>query len=393
MLRLLNGGGAETRVVGGAVRNLLMGRPASDIDLATTLLPAEVVARARRAKIRAIPTGIDHGTVTLMAGATPFEVTTLRQDIETDGRHAKVRFGRDFVADALRRDFTINALSLAADGTLHDVTGGVADIAARKVRFIGDPAMRIAEDHLRSLRFFRFHAAFGAGALDAAGLDAVIAARHGLAGLSKERVRAELLKLLAAPGAAEVSASMSDAGLFGLLLGGIALPARLAALMRAGEGDPLLRLAALAVLTVEDAGRLREKLRLANREHKRLFAAACVLEALHGAALPPAGNDLQALLFLRGREAARDGLLLARAESGGRDPDGVWRVALEAVETAKPERLPFTGNDLLARGIPDGPPVGRMLKALQAAWIRAGFPQDPARLEQLMQEAAAGEGR
>ena len=159
VLRVLDRAGEEARVVGGAVRNALLGEPLGDIDIATTALPDEVIRRAEAAGFKAVPTGIEHGTVTVVAAGRPFEVTTLREDVETFGRHAKVAFGRDWKRDAERRDFTLNALSAARDGTIHDYVGGLADIAVRRVRFIGDPASRIAEDYLRILRFFRFHAA------------------------------------------------------------------------------------------------------------------------------------------------------------------------------------------------------------------------------------------
>ena len=192
-------------MVGGAVRNALLGIPIGDIDIATTALPDEVIRRARAAGIKSVPTGIDHGTVTLVVEGQPFEVTTLREDIETFGRKAKVAFGRDWVRDAERRDFTINGLSVDADGVVHDHVGGLADIAARRVRFIGDPDQRIAEDYLRILRFFRIHAAYGAGEPDRAGYLACIRGRAGLAGLSAERVRMEMLKLVVANGAAGAS--------------------------------------------------------------------------------------------------------------------------------------------------------------------------------------------
>src|SRR6201747_983721 len=200
VLALLNGDGEEARVVGGAVRNALMQIAVGDIDIATTALPAEVIRRARAAGIKCVPTGIDHGTVTLVVDAQPFEVTTLREDTETFGRKAKVAFGRDWVRDAERRDFTINGLSVDADGLVHDHVGGLADIEARRVRFIGDASQRIAEDYLRILRFFRMHASYGSGEPDRAGYLACIAGRAGLATLSAERIRMEMLKLMVAEG-------------------------------------------------------------------------------------------------------------------------------------------------------------------------------------------------
>src|SRR5260221_13049414 len=213
VLQLLNSNGEEARVIGGAVRNALLKIPTCDIDIATTALPDEVIRRAKSAGIKSVPTGIDHGTVTLVVDSQPFEVTTLREDTETFGRKANVAFGRDWVRDAERRDFTINALSVDADGVVHDHVGGLADIAAKRVRFIGDAGQRIAEDYLRILRFFRIHAAYGAGEPDRAGYLACIGGRMGLANLSAERVRMEMLKLLVADAAEGAVAAMADAGL------------------------------------------------------------------------------------------------------------------------------------------------------------------------------------
>src|SRR5437763_8363340 len=200
VLDVLNGNGEEARVIGGAVRNALLKIPLGDVDIATTALPEEVVRRAAAAGVKSVPTGIEHGTVTLVVDRQPFEVTTLREDTETFGRKARVAFGRDWVRDAERRDFTINGLSVDAGGVVHDYVGGLADIAARRVRFIGDASERNAEDYLRILRFFRIHAAYGAGEPDRAGYLACIAGRSGLAALSAERGRMEMLKLMVADG-------------------------------------------------------------------------------------------------------------------------------------------------------------------------------------------------
>jgi poly(A) polymerase len=208
ILSLLDKAGEEARVVGGAIRNTLLGEPRGDVDIATTAVPAEVMRRAERAGFKPVPTGIEHGTVTVVADGRPFEVTTLREDIETFGRHARVVFGRSWRRDAERRDFTMNALSASRDGTIHDYVGGRADIAARRVRFIGNPATRIAEDYLRILRFFRFHAAYGEGAPDPDALVACVAARAGLEQLSRERIRMELIRLLVTKGAASMLAVM-----------------------------------------------------------------------------------------------------------------------------------------------------------------------------------------
>src|SRR6202171_1735620 len=233
VLALLNGNGEEARVVGGAVRNALLKIPTADIDIATSALPEEVVRRAKAAGVKSVPTGIEHGTVTLVVDGHPFEVTTLREDTETYGRKAKVAFGRDWVRDAERRDFTINGLSVDADGVVHDHVGGLDDVAAKRVRFIGDPNQRIAEDYLRILRFFRIHHAYGAGEPDRVGYLACIAARAGLATLSAERVRMEMLKLMVAQGAPGAITAMADGGLLLPIFGGLAYTGPFAAMISA----------------------------------------------------------------------------------------------------------------------------------------------------------------
>src|SRR6476646_668062 len=237
VLGLLNGDGEEARVVGGAVRNALLEIPTGDIDIATTAVPDEVMRRAKAAGIKSVPTGIDHGTITLVIDSQPYEVTTLREDTETFGRKAKVAFGRDWVKDAERRDFTMNGLSVDANGVVYDYVSGIADAKARRVRFIGDPDQRIAEDYLRILRFFRIHAAFGAGEPDRDGYFACIRGRAGLATLSAERVRMEMLKLLVASGASAATLAMADAGLLQALIGGVAYTGPLTAMI-AIEREP-----------------------------------------------------------------------------------------------------------------------------------------------------------
>ena len=391
-LEALNGAGEETRLVGGAVRDLALGEGAFDFDLATTASTDEVIRRARAAGFKVVLTGVSHGTVTVVVDGRPIETTTLRQDVETDGRWAKVAFGRDFAADAGRRDFTINALSLGADGTVHDTVGGLDDLAAGRVRFIGDADQRIREDYLRILRFFRFSARFAANGLDPEGLTAAIRARDGLARLSRERVRAEFLKLITARRAGEVIRTMGECGFLEPILGGLAYPRRLRRLIaieadRSRAPDAILRLAALAVAIPEDADRLRDRLRLANAEHERIRSAAAALVGLHGIAAPPSPDALRALLYNAGRDAARDALALAESESGTA-PDAAFAAADRFLaETAEP-KLPFSGGDLIARGVAAGPRVGETLRAFQALWIRAGFPEEPETLARLLEEAA-----
>jgi poly(A) polymerase len=390
VLAALDQEGEETRIVGGALRNVLLGRPVHEIDLATTLLPEAVMARATAAGLRAVPTGVSHGTVTVLAGERTFEVTTLREDIATDGRHAKVLFGRDFKADALRRDFTINALSMRREGKLFDYTGGLDDIAARKVRFIGEPARRIAEDYLRILRFFRFSADFGDGPLDSAGRSAAIRQRDGLARLSRERIHAELLKLLCARRAADVCAEICADGLLHPLVALAPNPARLRRIVAiVPPQDPLLRLAALCVTLPEDAELLRERLRLSNAEAGRLEGAARALSGLHGLNEPPKPDELRGLLFRHGRQAAGDAIILAQADARpGHDDE--WEPARKFLQDTEEPRLPFSGVDFIARGITEGRAIGEALCDLQARWIEAGFPTDPARLARLLDETPRG---
>jgi poly(A) polymerase len=382
--------GEETRIVGGALRNALVGRPVHEIDLATTLLPEAVMARATAAGLRAIPTGGAHGTVTVLAGGRTFEVTTLRQDIATDGRHAKVLFGRDFRADALRRDFTMNALSMTRGGRLFDYTGGLDDIAARKVRFIGEPARRIEEDYLRILRFFRFSADFGEVPLDSAGRSAAIRQRDGLARLSRERIRAELLKLLCARRAADVCAEICADGLLHPLIASVPNPARLRRVVAiAPPQDPLLRLAALCVKLPEDAARLRGHLRLSNVEAERLECSAIALVTLHGLNEPPNSEGLRGLLFRHGRQAAGDAIILAQADARP-GQDDAWERARKFLHDTEEPRLPFSGADFIARGITEGRAIGEALVELQTRWIKAGFPNDPASLARLLDDMPRG---
>ncbi len=390
-LEALNGDGAETRVVGGAVRDLALGVKGDDLDLATTARPDEVIRRARAAGFKVATTGITHGTVTLIVEGQPIETTTLRKDVETDGRHAKVAFGRDFFADALRRDFTINALSLSPDGQIYDPLGGLDDLAAGRVRFIGDADARIREDYLRILRFFRFSARFGEGTIDPEGLGAAIRNRATIVNLSRERVRAEILKLVVALRAGAVVRAMDECGILEQLLG-FAYPGRFDRLIaietaHRADSDALLRLAALGVVTTEDAGRLCRRLRLANAEYERLASAAAALTTLHGICAPPPDDDLRVLLFSAKRRAALDALLLAQVESGTTPDDPAFvRAHRFLADTPEPE-LPITGSDLIARGIEKGPQVGEILRLLRQRWVKAGFPIDPDSLDQLVNAA------
>jgi poly(A) polymerase len=390
VLALLNGHGEEARVVGGAVRNALLNLPIGDVDIATTASPDEVIRRAKAAGIKSAPTGIDHGTVTLIVDGQPFEVTTLREDVETFGRKAKVAFGRDWVRDAERRDFTVNGLSVSADGAVHDYIGGVADIAARRVRFIGDPDQRIAEDYLRILRFFRMHAAYGADAPDRAGYLACIRARAGLINISAERVRMEMLKLVIADGAINATIAMADGGLLLPILGGIGYLGPFAAMAAAErelnrKPDAVLRLGALAVAVPEDAKRLAARLRLSNAETKKLDSMGHRWWRLGGMDQATAKRRLYRL----GEERYRDRLMLAWARAG-RDADPEpWRQLATLAERWCAPPFPLKAADFIARGFAAGPALGHVLTLAEDAWLAADFPLDDQVLAAIADQAAA----
>jgi poly(A) polymerase len=394
VLDVLNGNGEEARVVGGAVRNALLKVPIGDIDIATTAVPNEVIRRAKAAGIKSVPTGIDHGTVTLVVGGKPFEVTSLREDTETFGRKAKVAFGRDWIVDARRRDFTINGLSVDGAGVVHDHVGGLDDIAARRVRFIGDPDLRIAEDYLRILRFFRIQAAFGAGAPDRAGYLACIRAQAGLANLSAERLRMEMMKLMVADGAAMAITAMTEGGLLLRILGGVAYPGPFAAMIAAErllslQPDPVRRLGALAVAVSEDARRVAARLRLTNAETK-------VLDSMGHRWWRLAGMDeatARRRLYRLGAERYRDRLMLAWARAGSENTSGEWRRLATLPERWSAPKFPLKAADFIARGIAEGPALGHVLALAEDAWLAAEFPLDDAALQAIADQAVARFGR
>jgi len=390
VLKLLNGNGEEARVVGGAVRNALLNIPIGDIDIATTALPEEVSRRARAAGIKSVPTGIEHGTVTLVIDSHPLEVTTLREDTETFGRKAKVAFGRDWVRDAERRDFTINGLSVDADGRVHDYVGGLEDIAAKRVRFIGDPNQRIAEDYLRVLRFFRIHAAYGEGLPDRAGYLACINGRAGLASLSAERVRIEMLKLMVADGAAVAIAAMVEGGLLLPIFGGIAYTGPFAAMIAIERAlglapDPVRRLGALAVAVTEDAKRLSIRMRLTNAETKALDSMGHRWWRL--AAMDEA--TARRRLYRLGEASYRDRLLLAWARSGADSDAAPWREFATLPGRWVAPKFPLKAADFLARGVAQGPLLGQVLGSAEDAWLAANFPLDEAALKSIADQAVA----
>ncbi len=385
--------GTEIRFVGGCVRDALAGRSVKDIDLATPDLPETVMELLQAAGLKAVPTGLDHGTVTAVAGHRPFEITTLRHDVETDGRRATVAFTDDWQADAARRDFTFNAMSCTPDGRLFDPYGGCADLAAGRVRFVGDPRARIQEDYLRLLRFFRFQAHYGRVPPDPESLAVARELAPRLDGLSGERIRSELLRLLAAPDPVPVLQIMVDNGVLQAVLPQVAGTAVLASLLGLDlpeAADPVLRLGALLAPGNEEARRVAERLRLSNAETAELEMLGEPETVLgEAAAVLTRGRDdavvrhaLAIALYRAGPARFRTALAIALARLVTADPasrpraETGLRVALEAAEAWQGPRFPLAGADVLALGYASGPDVGSLLRAVEEWWIDEDFAPD-----------------
>ncbi|MFN3210442.1 MAG: CCA tRNA nucleotidyltransferase [Roseovarius sp.] len=359
--RMLEAAGHRALMVGGCVRNALMGVAVNDVDISTDARPDAVIALAGAAGLKAVPTGVEHGTVTVVCRGVPFEITTFRKDVETDGRRAVVAFADDVESDARRRDFTVNALYATRRGDVIDPLGGLPDIKARRIRFIDDAETRIREDYLRILRFFRFHAAYGdpEGGLDREGLAACAALAEGMDGLPRERIGAEMTKLLAAPDPAPSVAAMRQAGVLARVLPG-ADDRALAPLVHLEEAhgigaDALRRLAALGGEGPADA------LRLSRKDARRLE----LLREEAGAMQTP-----EALGYRHGARTARDILLLRAALL----EQPVSQEALAAAQTGARAEFPVSARDLMPRF--SGPAVGEALKKMEAAWIDSGFALD-----------------
>ena len=359
LVSALGGDGEAVRFIGGFVRDSLLGLHPSDVDLATVHAPDETARRIREAGFKAVLTGAAHGTVTAVLPSGPVEVTTLRRDVETNGRHAVVAFTDDWRADAARRDFTINALSAdPAGGAIHDYFDGLADLDAGRVRFIGAPLERIAEDHLRILRFFRFQARFGRGAPSAPDLAACALRANDLMALSRERIAQELTKLLALPDPGATARIMANHGIFAPILPeieGDGVDRLVALIAREGDaGDPIRRLAALLPPEPAIAERIAARLKLSNAHRKRL---ACAVGAPEG--------EARALAYAVGSVCARDRLLIAGDMAG-----------LVALADWEPPRLPISGGALVQRGLQQGPMVAATLAAIERRWVAEGFPAD-----------------
>jgi poly(A) polymerase/tRNA nucleotidyltransferase (CCA-adding enzyme) len=369
----------EARIAGGAVRDTLAKRPVADIDLATPRRPDQVVAALTEAGIRAVPTGIDHGTVTAVSGGRGFEVTTLRRDVRTDGRHAVVDFTDDWRADAARRDFTMNALSMTRDGAVFDYFGGIGDLHSGVVRFVGDSARRIAEDYLRILRFFRFHARYASGPPDAAAVAAIRLGVPGLARLSAERVWSELARILGTPDPCGAVALMAELGVLAAIIPEGADPTRLARVVAAGApADPVLRLAALLT---GDPEAFAARLRLSSAERGRLAA-------VRGAPLARPDADDAALRQLLAE--VDPAVVLDRTWlDGGAGPE--WTALRARLGAMKRPVFPLEGRDVLALGLAAGPEVGALLRAVRAWWLEGGCVADAAACRaELARRAAEG---
>ncbi|GAA0630434.1 CCA tRNA nucleotidyltransferase [Brevundimonas kwangchunensis] len=363
------GGPGCSRFVGGCVRNALMGRPIDDIDIATTLKPEQTEKAIRVAGLKAVPTGIAHGTVTAVADRKPFEITTLRRDVTTDGRNATVAFTDDWAEDAARRDFRLNALYADAKGQVFDPTGqGVEDAAAGRIVFVGDPATRIREDYLRILRFFRFFAWYGRGEMDAAGLEACRELASGMTRLSAERVSKELMKLLAADDPRPAVRAMADTGVLAQVLPDADDLALFEAVVTRMD-DPVERLGALLPLDANLLRRVTEGLRLPNATRDRLTDMA---QAAADVDLNLTDHALRVAVYRHGRRAVRELLTRRSGETPSRSGDGDRLRALAATWDAPV--MPVGGKDIVGLGVPPGPETGRILKAFEAGWIADDFP-------------------
>jgi len=353
------------RIVGGAVRDMLAGRPVQDIDIATALSPEEVTRALKRAGLRALPTGISHGTVTALSGHSAFEVTTLRRDVETDGRHAVVAFTEDWREDAARRDFTFNAMSMERDGTLHDYFGGAADLAAGRLRFVGDPAARIAEDYLRVLRFFRFQGRYGRTPPDAETRAALAAASARLGSLSAERVWSEMAKILGIAEPLPVLRLMAELGVLAALFPEGATPDAIGGLDTDAPGDALLRLAAL-LGTSTTATAVAARLKLSVAERDRLLAL------LTGPVPAPGADDAE----LRRATAETEPAILVGRSLLRHTPAPESRALRQRLTAMTPPVFPLQGRDAVALGLAQGPKVGQVMRQVRAWWLARGCVDD-----------------
>ncbi len=368
----------EARFVGGAVRNALLGKPVTEVDIATPIVPEKVKQLLTAAGIKAVPTGIEHGTITAVVDGMPYEVTTLRRDVETDGRRAVVAFTTDWAEDAQRRDFTMNALYASADGEVLDTVGGIDDLKAGRVRFVGDAVTRIREDYLRILRLFRFHAFYGRGDLDPEALRAAAQEKAGIAKLSGERIAKEMLRLLEAEKPAQVLYLMAQASILSEVFPGNPDIARLDSLAAIDAAnffppDPVLRLAALLPGKEPSAfaQALAERWRLSNAQRERLSDLAGAQEKI---APYFSTREVRKLLYRLGPQHFKDRVMLTWAEQPRCAVQ--WRAFLAMADAWQRPRFPLTGDDVMRAGIPKGPLVGQVLSEVEAWWIDSDFTED-----------------
>jgi poly(A) polymerase len=373
-----SGGEPVARFVGGCVRNGLMNVPVTDIDIATSLAPERVVELIEEAGLKAVPTGIEHGTITAVCEGKPFEITTLRKDVSTDGRRAVVAYTDDWTEDAKRRDFTMNAIFADAAGEIYDPLGGIADLEARRVKFIGDASTRISEDYLRILRFFRIHAVYGQGELDPQGLAACADAKKHLPELSAERVQSELLKLLSAREPVPVLRQMAATGILQMVLPEAQkfdLLDGLAAIDRTQffTADAVLRLGGLIETDGAETGALADRLRLSNAQKARLISLRTDQPKVVSYM---SIREMQRTAYRIGQEALKDRVMLSWAQDP-KPSNGIgWRALLEMVNVWERPLLPLSGDDVMLAGVPKGPDVGRVLSEVEDWWVDAGFTDD-----------------
>jgi poly(A) polymerase len=370
-------GAGNARFVGGAVRNALIGREVVEVDIATSLTPGEVAERLEAAGLAAIPTGIAHGTITAVSNSRPFEITTLRRDVETDGRHATVAFTRSWEEDARRRDFTMNALFASESGEVFDYVGGIDDLMAGRVRFVGDPATRIREDYLRILRLFRFHALYGRGELDGDALRAATSEKQGLASLSGERVQKEMLRLLLAQDPLPALRTMAAVSVLTEVLPGTLAMRRLERSVAIDsdcffDADAIRRLAAL-LPDEAAAARVSGLWKLSNSDAERLSDICGAREKIVSYL---SVKEVHKFLYRLGKERFRDRVFLKWAEDSKESNAVQWRALLALADSWRRPRLPVTGRDVIAAGVPEGPLVGRVLSEVEEWWIDSDFTED-----------------
>ena len=368
----------EARFVGGVVRNSLMGREVSDIDIATPLTPDEVTKRLEATKLKAVPTGVEHGTITAISNGRPYEVTTLRRDVSTDGRRAVVAFTTDWAEDAQRRDFTMNALYADATGEVFDTVGGVADLKAGRVRFVGDPVTRIREDFLRILRLFRFHAWYGKSEIDKPALQACAAEKAGLRQLSGERIAKEMLKLLAAEDPVPVLRSMAATGILSEVLPGELNIVRLERLVAIDgtnffQPDAILRLAALLPDRAAAAHEIADRWKLSNADRDRLADIAGNTDKIVSYL---SIKEVRKLLYKLGTARFKDRVSLKWAEDPKETNFVQWRALLAMADAWQRPKFPLDGGNVMAAGVPQGPLIGKILAEVEEWWIDSDFIDD-----------------